>query len=77
MAKPKKPAPVSLAQLRAAAPKPWKVEEEAWRFSGTDCFWTIEAGAEAAPGTVSVSHSHRQTARRAALAALRALKGEK
>ncbi len=74
-----KPDPITLKMLRGAAPKEWKLHEESplyrnphklrrsWAFSAYNAEQHLE---------ILVFDEDRQTARRAALAALRAMGGE-
>ncbi len=67
--------PVTLAQLRKAAPKGWEVQEF---YEGTAAFWRISIFEtfEGAEWRICTRLPDRQTARRAALAALRAMRGK-
>lgn len=67
----KKPAPITLAQLRAAAPKGWLVHER--RDLIDSQLWVVFVTGPA--GYFNFWHRYRAVCRRCALAALRALKG--
>ncbi len=77
----KKPKPITLADLRRAAPKGWKASERRllmdeengihlWRVEG------VAGGDRLTAAECVVWHPDRQLARRTALAALKAMKGE-
>lgn len=67
---------VTLAQLRAAAPKGWEIRD--WRLTyAADRPWRVGAwacSADTSRGEVGIWHHNRQAARRMCLAALRELR---
>jgi hypothetical protein len=70
-----RPKTVTMEQLRRAMPKGWEVGEGRWPSDDPIRAWQIDLDADDGVRGLTISDPDRQTARRAALAALRELKG--
>lgn len=71
--KSRKPAPVTLAQLRKAAPKEWEVTEEDKWLNGLWDVWAADTDGQV---MIDIWHPSRQLCRRAALAAPSCSRGQ-